>query len=351
MLPVLLLHLYSLLLLLLLVLLLLLQLFEAWVEADRKEKRLQRQLEQLQQQQQQQQHQETPADALQGAAEEDELRRQLDAAVGIKETLLHASPLWRIGRFLLDIVLLFNLRRGDVYKYTFAAAAAECCFDLLLLLLLLFSLLLSFLLLARTAYGLAAALLVWRLLLLPVCFFSCCCCLTSPGCVCCRLCCCQANQLRWLLFTRWSHQGDVFKVSLPCRQEYAELALGEEADLLPDVHRDMGAYSVSLLKAAVENKFGAEETVTLSPQYMRALIFRLKDAFRVVGLCERRVRRARTKTFVTALCKAAAGDTGGAVQTPEAAAAAAAAAPSEDCWHEDSDIEGPEPEMEGGAPL
>ncbi|KAL8274460.1 hypothetical protein Esti_001620 [Eimeria stiedai] len=206
------------------------RLFEAWVEADRKEKRLQRQLEQLQQQQ-------THAD-LQAAAEEEELRRQLEAAAGSKERLLHASPLWRIGRFLLDIVLLFNLRRGDV-------------------------------------------------------------------------------------------------------QEYAELALGEEADLLPDTHRDMGTYLLCLLKTAVEKKFGAEEPLTLSPQYMRALVFKLKDAFRVGGLCERRVRRARTKTFVTALCKAAAGDAA-AVQTPEAAAAAS------ENWHEDSDTEGPETETEEG---
>lgn len=83
-----------------LLLFLLPQLFEAWVEADRSEKRLQRQLEQ---------QQEGP-----GVAGEEELRKQLDAATRSKDRLLHASPLWRIGKFLLDLVLIFHLRRGDV---------------------------------------------------------------------------------------------------------------------------------------------------------------------------------------------------------------------------------------------
>ncbi|CDJ44112.1 hypothetical protein, conserved [Eimeria tenella] len=75
--------------------------FDLWVEADRSERRLQRQLEQQQQQQQ----------------DEQQLRRQLAAAASSKSKLLRASPLWRIGRFLLDLVLLFHLRRGDMLDY------------------------------------------------------------------------------------------------------------------------------------------------------------------------------------------------------------------------------------------
>ncbi|XP_026190745.1 uncharacterized protein LOC113146735, partial [Cyclospora cayetanensis] len=211
--------------------------FEAWVDADRNEKRLQRQLEQLQQES--------------DSAVEATLRKQLSAVTCSKDRLLHASPLWRIGRFLLDMVLIFHLRRGDM-----------------------------------------------------------------------------------------------------C--DYAELALGEEADLVPDPQRDMGAFLLSLLRAAVSKRFGNEAPqLTLTPQYMKALIFRLKVAHNIEGLCERRRRRARPKTFSTSLCKAAvaagavaAAGSGGncgtqlGVQTPQAA---------ED-WQEESDVEGLETE-EGGTGL
>lgn len=53
-----------------------------------------------------------------------------------------------------------------------------------------------------------------------------------------------------------------------------------------------------------------------------------RDAFRVGGLCERRVRRARAKTFATRLCRAAAGDI-----------TATATNGGGDDWREDSESE------------
>lgn len=68
------------------------------------------------------------------------------------------------------------------------------------------------------------------------------------------------------------------------------------------------------------------------------------------GLCERRVRRARAKTFLTSLCKAAAGDSTVADRSQTAAAGYRGTADrggAVSSWHEDSDTEGPEAEVEG----
>ncbi|CDI84293.1 hypothetical protein, conserved, partial [Eimeria acervulina] len=209
-------------------------LFDAWVEADRSEKRLQRQLEQQQQQG--------------DTAGEQQLRRQLAAAASSKRLLLRASPLWRIGKFLLDLVLLFHLRRGDA-------------------------------------------------------------------------------------------------------QDYVELALGEETDLSPDAHRDMCVFLSNLLRAAVVRRFAAEKLqLSLSLQFLKALINALKAEHGIEDLCERRRRRARPKTFATSLCRAAAaaGAAAGAAAAGEdaapagaagAAAGAAAAAAAAEGWWEDSDEE------------
>lgn len=100
------------------------------------------------------------------------------------------------------------------------------------------------------------------------------------------MCCCPCC---W----RCSSSCLILHLLLGLSQEYAELALGEEADLLPDQQRDMGAFLLSLFKAAVAKRFGAEETLTLSPLYMKALIFRLKyvvECFRLASgvLCAKR---------------------------------------------------------------
>lgn len=78
------------------------QLFEKWVEADREERRLQRRQEQLSQS-----NEETKEARL-------SLREDIDRASQRKQRLLQQSPLWRLGRFIIDLLVLFNLRRGDV---------------------------------------------------------------------------------------------------------------------------------------------------------------------------------------------------------------------------------------------
>lgn len=78
------------------------QLFEKWVEADREERRLQRRQEQF----------------LQTNEESKEarlsLREDLEKASPRKQRFLQQSPLWRLGRFIIDLLVLFSLQRGDV---------------------------------------------------------------------------------------------------------------------------------------------------------------------------------------------------------------------------------------------
>lgn len=61
--------------------------------------------------------------------------------------------------------------------------------------------------------------------------------------------------------------------------EYAELALGEEEELLPDTSHDMTGFLLQLLRSAVAKRFEGRVQLCLSRPFLKNLLARLKSVW------------------------------------------------------------------------